>query len=66
MSLTLTVDFIDFDLTQGIDEDDDSRTKNHLSTREDINSMLQQTLQQQGAFYAKELDDRNKLINLLD
>jgi len=66
MSLTLTIDFIDFDLTQGIDEDDNSRTKNHLSTREDINSMLQQTLQQQGAFYAKELDDRNKLINLLE
>lgn len=63
MSVTLNIDFINFDITQGIEED--SRVKNHLSTREDINEMLQKTLMEQGATLAKEASDRNKLINIL-
>lgn len=64
MSLTLTVDFIDFGITQGVE--DDPRDKNHLSTREEINDMLKQTLQQQGKYLSEELDDRNKLIQVLN
>ncbi len=64
MSLTLTIDYVNFGLTQGIEED--PREKNHLSTREEINEVLQQTLQQQGKVLGEELEDRNKLIQVLN
>ena len=64
MSLTLTIDYVNFGLTQGIEED--PREKNHLSTREEINEVLQQTLQQQGKVLGDELEDRNKLIQVLN
>lgn len=64
MSVTITIDFINFDITQNIDVDD-ARVKNHLSTREDVNEMLQKTLITQGATLSKEASDRNKLINVL-
>ena len=44
---------------------EDPRDKNHLSTREEINDMLKNTLQQQGTYLNEEFDDRNKLINVL-
>ena len=64
MSLTITVDFINFGITQGME--DDPRDKNHLSTREEINEILKNTLQHQGTYYNEEFDDRNKLIKVLD
>jgi len=63
MSLTLTMDFVDFGITQGMEED--PREKNHLSTRDEINEVLKNTLQQQGNYLSEELEDRNKLIQLL-
>ena len=64
-SITLTIDFISFE-TGGV-YGDDPRDDNKLKmTREDVNEMLTQSLMEKGRYWSDQMDQRNRMINLLD
>ncbi len=64
-SLTLTVDFIDFE-SGGIYNTDDPRHKNITATREDVNENLTKALISVGEDLANQRNNRNKLIDILN
>ena len=64
-SVSLSVDFIDLE-AGGIYNTDDPRHKKITTTREDVNENLTQALMSLGQEYAENMDNRNKLIDVLN
>lgn len=64
ISLTMTIDFMNFDVGGVYGEQ--NRNEQLKMTREDVNELLTQSLIQQGNYYSKQADERNRFINLLD